>query len=602
MSDWFIHEVWPWLRTGLTWFLAAALVIVAWFLLSGPAYVLAAAMRQLKLQLSEHVSARSKDDHDRTVAFRQGLRDRFKSFLSSHSLLELRPWSAPLWRARLRELMGPVSTRNLRGLERLARSTERLARSLEQHSGPYSPVTPPPPPEQIATLREQATKWLIALCFTAPLVLAIVTVNTGALSRILQEMEIGLLPLFGGLSLYHVFALLLTATEAGVGVWWGVSRLPPSLIEDTVPSMGSLVPPIFATGFATIEGFFYSRFGVEAETPPFMLGQYEFGMQSAFFLLGFFLPLVLFALGDILFRAIVSFRQCHLPRRLSAELRANLLEATRRESRLKSVEDHLSRVRVAAQRALASLQASFGDNQPDLLGRLQELELTLATLGEKKPSWEDTKPVPLSDAGAEHYAFRVAGSLLLALAAATFTAWIHAATLPGRYFAEASPGAARVFALGPWLAAVISLAKTASLLTAGLFLRSRSIALDAQGEVRPLYGRLALGGQVMGMTIALAILGFDSWQVASPDGPILHRFAWSAVFVADMAAVLLGRDLPSMLALVPPLFGVALDAVLLLIRWLARGALALLESILALMIGVLQLLAEPWARIVAWRR
>ncbi len=137
----------------------------------------------------------------------------------------------------------------------------------------------------------------IRLFVLSIIILALITVNTGMLSEILNDLGFipsSIRPLH--IPLYVALAFGLTLVEAGVGVFHAHR---PHGVDTGSGRLAPIIAICFALIIAATEGFFYSQVAPSKESLFHFPFDFQIRQESLFFLWGATLVMVLFSLGSI---------------------------------------------------------------------------------------------------------------------------------------------------------------------------------------------------------------------------------------------------------------------------------------------------------------
>lgn len=577
----------PWGAQLLAWLAGLALVLLTWSLVSLPAYAIEKVFQRAGTRLAAFLQDQKEAFQAASEESSQLVRNSFDHFFRSHSYKDIRNRNPQLWEKTVKNIVRPmVATRDrLRSAEKqmgkLSVRVSNAAKQIDETKFEF-PSIPPlklDTDEELADV-QQVHKARYQLTIVSFLILALVLVNVGMLSQILRDIvTVASIRVIGPMRLYHFLAMFLTTIEAGIGVLHAHFGLESEGRGRSYWPQGLTV--LGATGFAFVEGFFYSRVGSADQSVQFPLGV-TFTMEFAFFVLGFLLPLVLTGLGSVAYRSLMGTLEGHTLRHVKSQLKRSNKIARRLDATLERIKSNLHSVREEVHQLDQSLPQSSEEQTRKLVKTIDEQGKEIRKLAETKPVWAVNLVQELTEAEVQQEAHRVGAYLLATVATLGLSIWL------GIYaFSALYP------ALQPWWVAAIAIASGTTLLACGLLLRPTPIAVDDAGALRPVDG---FGYRVWSVVAALAvvaILGFETYVLAREAVPAGLGLPWVVVLGAGLALVALGRELASTVLMAV----CCASAAVVLIRrfgvWLGLWLVRLLIGMMTVVEFIASLLAQP---------
>jgi archaellum component FlaC len=225
------------------------------------------------------------------------------------------------------------------------------------------------------------------------LLVGLITVNTGLLSRILVEH--GIVPeryKLLGVPLSYVFAILLTLVEAGTGAAFDSLRNQ-AKEESGKPLRAFLMLPIILV-LAGIEGYFYSRIGDDKSTVHLPL----FGTlpeSDIYFLWGMALVIVLAILGNSVFSTGMKVFKGYSLRRFNALVERFLERSGKIEKTFGMVQENIASLSDRLQAVgidVSDLEAKAGD-LVGLIGGIEQSAPQKAELVSQQLSLQDVRSI-----------------------------------------------------------------------------------------------------------------------------------------------------------------------------------------------------------------
>jgi len=391
----------PWLKIFLEWALAAAVMLLV---LTIPAYFLYRTLTQrLRAELSRYLPFLDKRHEQNRSRREDADRELVAQYAQDHLLRHVDATSSRLWARTKTALLQPTQEIQAR-LAGVAGSMEVFTRALPQVHERLQAITDAMPKDfQLITTEpslSQATGTLrvarMALVSSGLLLAAIITVNTGFLSRIVRDL--GLIPpSFKSLNLPldYILALLITCVEMGLGILHGIFADVDLSDERGKIRIGSALAALGAAGLACVEGMFYSKIipnRTEIITIPFI--GYNLPQTDFFFCWGVILVMTLFGLGLVCYRMGARVLRGTALTNVRKQLRTFTKESAHWSGALRQAESMVTTARAA----VATGQGPFADEAVErLLGELRKLL-------EQTPPWVSIKEQPLASTEVRHLA------------------------------------------------------------------------------------------------------------------------------------------------------------------------------------------------------
>lgn len=352
----------PWFVDTLVTLVA---LIILWVVASFPAYLIAPLTKRIRIHIAGWIGNQKEK--------RQALRVK----LSEHKSIATKKLTAgrSLWTPRLAGQVATARSEVNQLLEEIRGTHKRLATiSFPSCNFPEVPL-----PDQ--AIRESKSIRLARLYILVGGVLlaALVVVNTGMLSQILRDL--GIIPQHlsvAGIPLYYAFALLLTLVEAGIGFVFGVlHHSEPSEYPKRL-KISALVILLFAIAIAFVEGFFYAQIGLQGGdvAEEFKLSEVlVFRPHQIYFVWGFVLVLMLFALGHVLVTSAQVIMSAGAVRRLLRQLEQVTLRINSLKERFGEAKNQLHSATEEAKKVADAVNAvEFAKTNPPTELVLPEIE------------------------------------------------------------------------------------------------------------------------------------------------------------------------------------------------------------------------------------
>lgn len=590
----------PWLAPTLEWILAIFVAFFIWVILSFPAFILEKLIDKTLTAYNAYLSSFSKLVKNDFESFEMRTGNRFQKFFDCHNVRATLTWGRKPWCLALvstnRSLKQIIKSLRQSGkiLTRYVKRSKSLEHNVRGIESRFHKLSESPININFENERKYATRSAISTVFSIILVLSLVIVNVGVLNRILQELGIGLFTVFGSVKLYHVIAFLLTLIESGLGIAYGYvkSEAEAKDKENITFPIAQYFPMAGALMLAFVEGFFYSRLGLVIETETLTFGQFEFGMEQALFLLGFTLPIALFGLGDVMFRSLVNLLENTSMYRLERRLIAYKRQAAVVDARLDDLGRHWLESRKEGSKVIEDLPVVSREREQELIIQFNEIISKLRDVLRTKPDVNVTIPMSHDDdATKSYYVFRIGITLIITVLAIVLGIYLQFNILPKTHFEMNSTQAS-----------ILAASKSVSMLLAGLYLQAPFLTTDSNGRSNLEFGVSQRITTITAAFVVLLGLGFDFYLLFWGGIESFDKLGWVLVMAADMVFVLVGRELPSMLALFMPTIWMLLEMAVLGLRGLIILILYLLSVLFALIRFGLSVLSAPLSWYLFTRR
>jgi len=465
-----------------------------------------------------------------------------------------------------------------RAVQELAKSAPEIQRRLGSLETSFPKDLPTP--NDIPVLQADVYQIRLArmqLAVSIFLVAAVVTVNTGMLSQILG----GLIPqglTVLGVSLYLLFALLITIVEAALGFAHGFYATSDSKTGASRVTLGAALMSLFTFGIAIVEGMFYSRIHqnrADMVTIPFV--NYTVAQTDIYFMWGFLLVMGLSSFGLMTYRSGIRALRETTPtqvRKQLAKMRSDLQrwsDVVRRALELATKAHEQS----STGPGLATKAGESGENAVRHL--IEELSRM------QGPDWTKHVEVRLGKAEFSSLCHQAAlWSFLTFLAAAIVSACSATALLQ----LESLRTLPTVILAG--------LAQAALLTIGGLVFASNEIVFDSQRAVKVL-------GPVWSRTLGICLLAIV--EVVNLVVLLVTALKmgtgifWVSNIVAGLALFVAAYQLSPLLSLATISLRVVASTVLDGISACARGLVRVVEAAAVVAVVVLSGLAAPLTRL-----
>jgi len=304
---------------------------------------------------------------------------------------------------------------------------------------------------------------------------------------------------------------------------------------------------VLTGGLAIVEGFFYSRIGAGSggEVASLSVFGLKLEMQQAFFVMGFILPVTLAGLGHMWGRAFLLVRTGHA----IDELRHLLDRARTRVDRLSSdvgkLNDAIGKVETRAKQVQSSVPQFSKEHEGALARIVNEATSELARLGESRKN-APVELLAVNEQEVHREALRAAIWFGLTLLAAVVLVWLGFVLLGVMY-----PGVSASLRIASALLYCIVL------LACGLALRSEPLVLDEREGLRPVGNYRTLLGRAIAIASIALVLTFSVVAMTRQEQAGSTQGMWILVMAAGLSLVVLGRELPAILAVGAGLFRAA---------------------------------------------
>lgn len=461
----------------------------------------------------------------------------FDLFYQSHSFRELAARNRILWEQALAQVMKGVQelTSGVDHLRRALAATDRtlgdFTHALSAHDSSFPKLREVPDTKDLWVELKAVRRAKALLLLAGSIALAIMVVNTGMLSQILKDLDIGLVRVAGQLMLFNIFAFLLTLTEIGLGIMY--STLGEEGRQPSVGThLGQLVMIVLAAGLAFVEGYFYSHASGEEQ----VAGLLQIEPRQAFLVLGCALPITLFGLGHICFKALMTIRDGYTLDAMRKDLRRIKQQVDPLQGMFQEIEACLDRGRKLAaevEQQFAALDQAKRDAVSQVLHQTRQ---EIREWGQTIPVWAKARLESLSPAECQQQGLRVFAWGIMTLMAVGASVWLHTWAL-GTQYPEL---------VGPF-PTVLALAQAGALLVAGLLIRRSSVVVEDAGGV-------TFATEAWGYAAWIAVGGVVLLVVVANSGLVSEfpkAVGIAAVLVLALGAGLipLGRELPSMVSM-----------------------------------------------------
>lgn len=502
LDDVFPFRDLPWLRGVLALCLAGgALWLLAGMVAAIVRPVIVGA-RQTVDRIASLLGLRAEAARQRRLDLRNGARERMArgySYLAGEPGNDAADAAA---RARMSAALEALT-------DRLGAVTGRFAEArygLEQISSQLQQLGAEAAVQQIHLTTEEARIARRRLVMSTLVLVAMVAVNTGMLSEILNALDIGTRLRYAGVQLTYVFALLLTLAEVGIGLLHGVFSEDERDGEDRRLRIGVALTVIGAAIVAGVEGSFYGRIGENRE--PLVILDIAIPMPLAFFAWGLVLVLLLFGLGSVWYRALAVTAKGSVAAEVSKHL-TNLTKIAA-ESRRQLGEVGRLLTREAEHADAASMRAT--DALPPTSPAVDRAADGLRGLEARTVLWT---------------------ALAIAAAAAFFLVWQQ--TLAALYPA-----------LEVWSVRAVALGHLALFFIAGLLMRPLESTIDRRSVQGRGFGHLRNAlGSILCLTVGAAGFALLAYQAAGAGVG-----GWLLAVPLAVALMFAGRELSGLVGFV----------------------------------------------------
>lgn len=576
-----------------TWLLIFLVGILSWILLAFISTFLLSVLKDARL--SYQAIAQPTIEYLNSL-WRQcwvAAKSSFDFFYQSHAFRYLVDQNQFLWQQALSQTLTEIrqleqkSTLLTKEFESTHKALIRADNMLHKRDDHF-PVLPAVPDTQDLWVEVKEVRRATATLILAGLVaLAIMIVNTGMLSRILKDLDLGF-TIYGSVRLYHVIAFLFTLVELGLGIIYSkIGENTKQLSAGT--HLARLVPIIFAFALAFAEGVFYSQAGMETSLPaPFQgtrsILQIEpaiVNLSYAFGVLGCTLPLILFGLGHICYQALMTIRDGYALDHMRMDLKKISRNMHYLQENFRTVEATIHKAREQYSQILELFAAVKPDTQDAISRTVKETSSQVLQCSKTPPEWARSRLESLTPAESQQEGYRVLAWTVMTGFISFTSIWLHSWAIALQYTDLMIP-----------LPTVMAIAQVAVLLATGLLLRSEQVLLNDNQDIIVRVASTRVWANRTAVSVIALLVITANWGLLSKF-PGSLGLAGLLVLGLGAALLLLGKDFPIMLSMIACLALASLAIVRGILAWIGLVGIRLSIGALFLAEFLLRLVAAP---------
>jgi len=552
-----VFERAPWLSEGLIWVGIFLLVFLSWIITGFPVLLIEGFVSRKRIQYSEFLkNIRSKLENNKKENS-SDITQHKKVFLESRRTRSIADLSLSFWNNPIRKAArvadriekrfsrqinktGKVLKNSLESFLQTFSKIETLTDKLRQASSNLEKEIPDSDqlkPTYESALQVKRASW--TFFFLSLLLLGLVAINTVFLSQVLRALQFGMIKIYGGIWLYHIFACLLTFLEAGLGAFQGWQAVKAGVTTDQTFAkklLSDALVYVIVLLLACVEGFWYSQLGTSGAGEALVIFSINFSLMHALGFMGFVLPLCLFLLGHGAFGCLMIILEGATLGRMRSGFKLCQKIQNNLQMEIPKSEDRIKNLHTQMEFSKNTLPHFREEADRQVREAVEALRQEIADLNKAFLEKAGSAGSSLSDSEIWRQVRKNSALIPLTILVAWLSIWLQKQAFDVLY-----PN------WPIWVTLVLPIAQVVFLLIAGILLRFSERIADEKGNI---VGGASTGSLTLGVLSICVVFSMNTYVLINEAIPNQLGMILGVVMGIGLILIVLGRDLPEMFSII----------------------------------------------------